>query len=108
MPRAFREMAEVAAHMLHGSIDSFVHGDVPRWRGGSSRRTSPSTVSTGRSSRDSCSACTKTLRRSTRALELISVSKNLERIADHATNIAEDVVYLVEGEIVRHQATQAG
>jgi phosphate transport system protein len=38
-----------------------------------------------------------------RALELILVSKNIERIADHATNIAEDVIYLVEGEIIRHR-----
>ena len=36
-------------------------------------------------------------------LNLLSVSKNLERIADHATNIAEDVIYMIEGEIVRHQ-----
>jgi phosphate transport system protein len=31
-----------------------------------------------------------------------SISKNLERIADSATNIAEDVVYLCSGEIIRH------
>jgi phosphate transport system protein len=33
-----------------------------------------------------------------------SISKNLERIADSATNIAEDVIYLCTGEIIRHQA----
>ncbi len=33
-----------------------------------------------------------------------SISKNLERIADSATNIAEDVVYLCSGEIIRHQS----
>jgi phosphate transport system protein len=36
-------------------------------------------------------------------LDLLSVAKNLERIADHATNIAEDVVFLSTGSIVRHQ-----
>ncbi len=32
----------------------------------------------------------------------LSISRNFERIADHATNIAEDVIYLIDGEIVRH------
>jgi phosphate transport system protein len=36
-------------------------------------------------------------------LSLFSAIRHLERIADHATNIAEDVIYLVQGEIVRHR-----
>jgi phosphate transport system protein len=38
-----------------------------------------------------------------RALDLIFISRNLERIADHATNIAEDVIYIVRGEDVRER-----
>ena len=38
----------------------------------------------------------------TRSLNLMIVSKSLERIADHATNIAEEVVYLVEATDIRH------
>jgi len=36
-------------------------------------------------------------------LDALSVAKNFERIADHATNVAEDVVFLTTGEIVRHR-----
>jgi len=38
------------------------------------------------------------------SFELILMAKNLERIGDHATNIAEDVIYIVQGRDVRHNA----
>jgi phosphate transport system protein len=38
-------------------------------------------------------------------LRLINVTRNIERVADHATNIAEAVVYLREGDIIRHDAS---
>jgi phosphate transport system protein len=37
-------------------------------------------------------------------IHLLSTSRHLERVADHATNIAEDVIYMIEGEIARHRA----
>ena len=39
-----------------------------------------------------------------RALHLLLIARNLERVADHATNIAEDVIYYVEGRDIRHSA----
>jgi phosphate transport system protein len=35
-------------------------------------------------------------------LQILHIARHLERIADHATNIAEDLIYLIEGRIVRH------
>ena len=37
-------------------------------------------------------------------INMLSASRHLERIADHATNIAEDIIYMIEGHIVRHKA----
>lgn len=37
---------------------------------------------------------------------LMGAVRNLERVADHATNIAEDVIYMVEGKIIRHNETE--
>lgn len=42
------------------------------------------------------------------AIQLIFISRHIERIADHATNIAESVVYLSEGKVIKHHADDAG
>ena len=39
-------------------------------------------------------------------MHFFSAARHVERIADHATNIAEDVIYLVEGEIARHHVKE--
>ena len=39
-------------------------------------------------------------------IHLLSASRHLERIADHTTNIAEDVIYMIEGQIVRHRTEE--
>ena len=44
--------------------------------------------------------------RAVQALDALSVARNLERVADHATNIAEDVIFWVRGADVRHGAGQ--
>jgi phosphate transport system protein len=47
-------------------------------------------------------------RKITAGMDLLLISGNLERIADLATNIGEEVVYLVEGRNIKHHAEQRG
>jgi phosphate transport system protein len=39
-------------------------------------------------------------------IQLLSASRHLERISDHTTNIAEDVIYMIEGQIARHRTKE--
>lgn len=102
VPDDLREMSNLALGMLHRSIDAYVNLDV-------------------RMARDVClmddrvdelnrTIIQELIHQMQRQPELIeplmhlfSACRQIERVADHATNIAEDVVYLVEGEIIRHR-----
>ncbi len=99
-------MAEAAQKMLKDSLDAFINGDAEL------------AVSV-------CSAddfvdnlnqqifnelliyMLKDPRNISRAIRLTYITKYLERIADHATNIAELVVFLVKGKVIRHMACEA-
>jgi|SRR5690554_2056413 phosphate transport system protein len=41
-----------------------------------------------------------------RALHIVRISRNLERVADLATNIAEDTIYMISGKVIKHQAAE--
>jgi len=102
VPLRIREMVETCARMLRQSIDAFVRGDAEL-----ARRVCSEDAKVDRANRLIIQELLEGMHEDPSSIdqnvEMISVSKNLERIADHATNIAEDVVYLVEGDIVRHR-----
>ncbi|MDX1952194.1 MAG: phosphate signaling complex protein PhoU [Verrucomicrobiota bacterium] len=94
-------MANMALEMLNDALDSFVN------------RTSAKAIAVIPRDKE-VDAVNRQLQRElisfmiekpatiTRALNLMVISKSLERIADHATNVAEEVVYLFEGRDIRH------
>jgi phosphate transport system protein len=50
----------------------------------------------------------KDARSATRAVPLLLIARYLERICDHATNIAEDIIYMVEAKVVKHHHEELG
>ncbi|HEY2826740.1 MAG TPA: phosphate signaling complex protein PhoU [Pirellulales bacterium] len=102
LPIDFRGMAAKAQTMVKQSLDALVNSDTALAR---QVRGEDDEVDQARQRiRDQImEAIRKHPGRVEYLLKLNSVSKHLERLADMATNVAEDVIYMVEGEIVRHQ-----
>ncbi len=103
VPEKLSHMADLALQMLHNSLTSFVSQDSQlAWR---VRDSDDSVDALNREIIDELLVVMKqSSERLEAALHLFSISRHIERIADHATNIAEDVVYLVSGDIIRHRA----
>jgi len=101
IPDRIEAMTSRTLRMLRTSIDSFVNADT-----GSAARVIRSDDEVDRDNDDIIRDLVDEMKQSPElvepALSLFSAVRHLERIADHATNIAEDVIYLVKGEIVRH------
>jgi phosphate transport system protein len=101
VPDRLKQMAQVALNMLHRSIDSYVELDSKV-----ARNVVREDDLVDRMNKEIIAELLETMKRSPELIEpamhLFSASRHIERIADHATNIAEDVVYLVEGAIIRH------
>jgi phosphate transport system protein len=95
------EMARMARRMLSDALDAFVRADAQAGRAVCKRDDQVDNL------HDSVFRILLTHMMETphiisAAMELFLVSRNLERVADLATNIAEDVVFLVEGKSIKH------
>jgi phosphate transport system protein len=99
-------MAQMGLEMLHGAIDAFVHRQPANARAIIPRDKDVDALNK-QLHRELVSFVIENPTTITRALNLMVISKSLERIADHATNVAEEVVYLYEGTDIRHSKPAA-
>jgi phosphate transport system protein len=95
-------LTAIAQNMVKMSIDAFVQGDI---------QLAKKVLLTDSEADDLRDSIQKELiedymvkdgSTAPRAVQLLLIARFLERICDHATNIAEDVIYMVQAEIVRH------
>jgi phosphate transport system protein len=94
-------MADRARTMLREALDAFVNRDAELARA-VCRSDDPVDELTGQIFREALSHMVGEPQTISRAIRITFIAKYLERIADHATNVAEMVVYMVEGKIIRH------
>jgi phosphate transport system protein len=96
-------MAEIAERMVRDALDSFVKGDAELARE-VLRRDDEVDGLKDQLFRELLTYMMADPGTIPRALALLLISRHLERIADHATNIAEDVIFIAEAKDVRHHA----
>ncbi|MEK6678782.1 MAG: phosphate signaling complex protein PhoU [Nitrospirota bacterium] len=97
-------MADISMQMLKGALDAFVNRDSKLAQEVCARDDEVDNLNV-QIFRELLTFMVEDSHTITRAVRISYISKYLERIADHATNIAEMVVYLVEGKIIRHMGT---
>ena len=107
VPVQVQHMADLTTAMVRQSLDAFVNLD-PR----QARRVIRMDEEVDRYNREIIDQLLGDMQRSPEAISsgvsLFSVVRHLEGIADHAVSVAEEVVYLVEGEVLRHRRAAAG
>lgn len=97
------EMARLARGMLADALSAFVRGDAPLGRQVCARDDQVDALNDSMF-RVLITHMAEDPHTIGAAMELFLVSRNLERVADLATNVAEDVVFLVEGKTIKHHA----
>jgi phosphate transport system protein len=107
LPVDIPRMATMATEMVRKSLQSFIEADAEMAR---TILTMDDAVDT--MNRTAYRALTKVMEEQShlapQALNALMISRSLERVADHATNIAEDVIFWVQGADVRHHASVSG
>lgn len=94
-------MADIAQGMLKDSLDAFVNGDSKLAKNVCERDDKVDNLN-DQIFRELLTYMLQDPKTIERAVDLILVGRNLERIADHATNISEDVIYMVNGKTIKH------
>ena len=99
-------MASLAADMVRKSLQSFIEGDAEVARGVLTMDDAVDDMNRG-----AYKTLTKVMEESghlaPQALNALMICRSLERVADHATNIAEDVIFWIQGDDVRHPKSVA-
>ena len=102
VPFSLYEMAEITRDMLRKCLDAVVNGDAQL-----ALKVCAMDDKVDAINRDIYDHIKGLMGESsneiTQLLSILSAARHLERIADHATNIAEDVIYMIEGKIIRHR-----